>query len=187
MKKNILIVVDMQNDFINGSLGTKEAKSIVPNVINKIKNFDGIVIYTRDTHYENYMETLEGKKLPVKHCIDGTDGWEIPDEIYNAGKDKSPESILSDIYDKPTFGCTDLADDVRGYYLWRYSNGEKDELEIEMIGLCTDICVISNALLIRAVLPDAIIKVDSSCCAGVTPETHEAALKTMQMCQIDVI
>ncbi len=165
--KKTLIVIDMQNDFIDMALGTKEAVAIVPNVKAKIaeylKNGDEI-IFTRDTHSENYLETPEGKKLPVPHCIRGTKGWEIADGLYAEG---------AKIIDKPTFGYRD----------WQNETFE----DVEIIGLCTDICVVSNALIIKANFPEANVKVDSSCCAGVTPESHEAALLTMKMCQIDVI
>lgn len=165
--KKTLIVVDMQNDFIDMALGTKEAVSILPQVKEKIseyaKNGDEI-IYTRDTHGEDYMNTPEGKKLPVPHCIKGTKGWEIADGLYVEG---------SKIIDKPNFG-------------WQH--WDKEELyDVELVGLCTDICVVSNALIIKATHPQASVKVDSACCAGVTPESHKAALTTMQMCQIDVI
>ena len=166
----ILIVVDMQKDFIDGALGTAEAVAIVPSVIEKIKeyeNSDSQVLYTKDTHFENYMDTREGRHLPVPHCIKGTAGHEIPDEILR-GHDL--------IIEKPTFGSTELVD-----YL---ENIEFDE--VELIGLCTDICVVSNALLIKARFPEREVSVDSSCCAGVTPATHEAALTTMKMCQINV-
>ena len=165
--KKTLIIIDMQNDFIDMALGTKEAVAIVPFVREKIeeykKNGDEI-IYTRDTHSENYLETPEGKKLPVPHCIKGTKGWEIADGLYKEG---------SKIIDKPTFG---------------YIGWSEEELEdVELVGLCTDICVVSNALIIKAMFPEASVKVDSRCCAGVTPESHQAALETMKMCQIDVI
>lgn len=167
----ILIVVDMQNDFIDGALGTKEATEIVKNVKNKIdlyrKNGD-TVIFTRDTHGENYMETMEGKNLPVPHCIKGTKGWEISSKLSIAD---------SKIIDKPTFGSTELSE-----YLKTLSNIE----EIELIGLCTDICVISNTLLIKAAMPEMKISVDSACCAGVTPESHENALNAMKMCHIEI-
>ena len=166
----ILIVVDMQKDFIDGALGTAEAVAIVPSVIEKIKeyeNSDSLVIYTKDTHFENYMDTREGRHLPVPHCIKGTAGHEIPDEILR-GHDL--------IIEKPTFGSTELVS-----YL---ENIEFDE--VELIGLCTDICVVSNALLIKARFPEREVSVDSSCCAGVTPATHEAALTTMKMCQINI-
>ena len=165
--KKTLIVIDMQNDFIDMALGTKEAVAIVPRVKAKIeeyvKNGDEI-IFTRDTHAENYPETPEGKKLPVPHCIRGTRGWEIADGLYTPG---------AKIIDKPTFG---------------YRDWEKEILEdVEIIGLCTDICVVSNALIIKATFPEANVTVDASCCAGVTPESHEAALLTMKMCQIEII
>lgn len=164
--KKTLIVIDMQNDFIDMALGTKEAVAIVPKVNEKIesyaKNGDEI-IYTRDTHAENYLDTPEGKKLPVPHCIKGTKGWEIADGLYVEG---------SKVIDKPNFGWPN----------WT----EEDLEEVELIGLCTDICVVSNALIIKAAFPNAVVKVDKTCCAGVTPESHEAALITMKMCQIDV-
>lgn len=163
-----LVVVDMQKDFIDGSLGTKEAVAIVNNVANKIKlyreNGDQI-IFTRDTHQKNYLETQEGKKLPVEHCIEGTEGWQISKEL-----EVKPEDI---IINKVTFG-----------HVWYKNIIEGDE--IELVGLCTDICVISNALGLKAVLPEIPIKVDQSCCAGVTKESHENALKAMKMCHIDV-
>ena len=165
--KKTLIVVDMQNDFIDMALGTKEAVAILPKVKEKIdeyvKNGDE-VIYTRDTHGENYLSTPEGIKLPVAHCIKGTKGWEIYDGLYVEG---------CKIIDKPNFGWPG----------WDVENLE----QVEIIGLCTDICVVSNALIIKAMFPEADVKVDSSCCAGVTPESHMAALTTMKMCQIDVI
>ena len=166
----ILVVVDMQKDFIDGALGTDEAVSIVPNVIEKIKQYessDNLVIYTKDTHLENYMDTREGRHLPVPHCIKGTAGHEIPNEILR-------EHDL--IIEKPTFGSVELV-----HYL---ENIEFDE--VELIGLCTDICVVSNALLIKARFPEREVSVDSSCCAGVTHATHEAALTTMKMCQINI-
>ena len=173
MARKILIVVDMQNDFIDGSLGTKEAEAIVSAVIEKIKEYPKQDVYaTRDTHPEDYLNTQEGKNLPVEHCIKGTKGWEIKSDIA--------ELILKDhIFDKPTFGSVQLAEAVK-------KMNEEEPLEIELIGLCTDICVVSNALLLKAFLPEVRISVDSSCCAGVTPEKHEAALETMRSCQIQV-
>lgn len=165
--KKTLIVVDMQNDFIDMALGTKEAVAIVPNVKAKIQQYTANgdeVIYTRDTHFENYLETPEGKKLPVPHCVKGTKGWEIADGLYVEG---------CKIIDKPNFGWPD----------WKEEKLEK----VELIGLCTDICVVSNALIIKASFPEAEVSVDRNCCAGVTPESHEAALTTMQMCQIDIV
>ncbi|MEA4972713.1 hypothetical protein SDC9_112353 [bioreactor metagenome] len=171
--EKILVVIDMQNDFIDGSLGTKDAVAIVPNVINKIKEYEPKNIYaTRDTHYENYLETSEGRLLPIAHCIEDSYGWQIKDEIMQA----LPEAK---VIDKITFGSTDLADVL-------FARNDKSKLEIELIGLCTDICVVSNALLLKAKMPETHISVDSSCCAGVTPESHEAALVTMRMCQIEV-
>ena len=161
-----LIVIDMQNDFIDGSLGTKEAVQIVENVRCKIdeyrKNGDR-VIFTRDTHYNDYMDTNEGKHLPVVHCIEGTKGWEIRDGLIFDG---------ADIINKPSFGYTG----------W----GDYDFEEVELVGLCTDICVVSNALIIKALFPEIKVSVDPKCCAGVTPESHEAALTTMKMCQIEI-
>ena len=166
----ILVVVDMQNDFIDGALGTKEAEAIVPNVAEKIKGFDGKVIYTRDTHKPEYLSTQEGKNLPVEHCIENSKGWKISDKL--------PVTENAKIINKPTFGSKEL-----GLYLEELSKKETIE-EIELIGLCTDICVISNALLIKAFLPEVPIVVDPTCCAGVTPQSHDNALLAMKMCQI---
>ena len=165
--KKTLIVVDMQNDFIDMALGTKEAVAIVPNVKAKLVAYLAAgdeIIYTRDTHAENYLETPEGKKLPVPHCIRGTKGWEIAQGLYAQG---------CRIIDKPNFG----------WPRWDRENLE----QVELVGLCTDICVVSNALIIKAMFPDAEVSVDPRCCAGVTPQTHEAALATMKMCQIQVL
>lgn len=165
--RKTLIVVDMQKDFINGALGTKEAMAILENVKKKIQEYYEMgyqIIFTRDTHFENYLETNEGKHLPVEHCIKGTDGWQIAEGLEVPGA----------IYvDKPTFG----------YVNWKeFDLGE----EVELIGLCTDICVVSNALIIKALFPEINVYVDANCCAGVTPESHNAALTTMKMCQIIV-
>ena len=171
--RKILIVIDMQNDFIDAALGTKEAVSIVENVKAKIRSFPvEDVIATMDTHGEDYMQTQEGKNLPVMHCIRGTDGWKIrPDiaELLTGAK----------IYEKPTFGSTALAADLKEV-------SEKEEIELELVGLCTDICVVSNALLLKAAMPEVKISVDAACCAGVTPQKHLAALETMRSCQIEV-
>lgn len=165
--KKTLIVVDMQNDFIDGSLGTREAQAIVGKVKDKIKSYQenhGEIIFTRDTHTKDYLNTNEGKHLPVEHCIAGTDGWKIADGL----------EIADAVYiDKPSFGYMD----------WKNYNLE----EVEMVGLCTDICVVSNALIIKATYPEINVTVDASCCAGVTPKTHKAALETMKMCQVNVI
>ena len=171
--KQILIIVDMQNDFIDGALGTKEAAAIVPKVEDKIRNFDGEVFFTRDTHETWYLETQEGKNLPVPHCIRGTEGWQIRKELDALRK--------TDPIDKETFGSTDLAADLLALH-------EDEEIgSITLVGLCTDICVISNALLLKATLPEVPIYVDAACCAGVTPESHENALKAMEACQIKVM
>ncbi len=165
--KKTLIVIDMQNDFIDMALGTAEAVAIVPNVKKKIQEYLKYgyeIIYTRDTHFENYLETPEGKKLPVPHCIKNTKGWEIAEGLYVEG---------CKIIDKPNFG-------------WPNWKDEKLE-EVELIGLCTDICVVSNALIIKANFPEATVAVDASCCAGVTVDSHNAALTTMKMCQVNVI
>lgn len=170
-----LIVVDMQNDFINGSLGTKEAEAIVPAVVEKIKNHDGPVIYTYDTHEKNYLETQEGKNLPVEHCIMGTDGWALNPEIEEL---RLAGDTLA--FSKPTFGSKDLAEHL-------YNENKQNKIDsIELVGLCTDICVISNALLIKAYMPEVPVLVDAACCAGVTPESHNNALEAMKMCQVQV-
>lgn len=170
--RKILVVVDMQKDFIDGSLGTKEAQAIVNPVIEKMKSYGKSDIYvTRDTHGENYLETAEGKKLPVVHCVKGTEGWQLHPEIEALAE---PSHIL----DKPTFGSLQLMELLR-------QENEKEPLELELVGLCTDICVVSNALLLKAAMPEVPIRVDASCCAGVTPESHKAALLTMSMCQIE--
>ena len=170
-----LIVVDMQNDFITGTLGSKLAEEIVTNVAEKVKNFDGKVIFTRDTHFGDYMQTQEGKKLPVEHCIKGTPGWEIP-ECLTEDFCYSPFVV-----EKPTFGSYELMEHLNDFL----NDCEVDT--IEFVGLCTDICVVSNVLMTKAFFPEVAIVVDSKCCAGVTPESHEAALTTMKMCQIDIV
>ena len=170
--KNYLIVVDMQNDFIDGSLGTKEAEAIVERVADKIRSFDGDVIFTRDTHEEEYLETQEGKNLPIVHCVRGSTGWQIREGLT---------AIRScTVIDKPTFGSTEL-----GILLARRDLEEMIG-SVTLVGLCTDICVISNALLIKAFLPETPILVDAACCAGVTPESHRRALGAMKTCQIKI-
>lgn len=173
--KKILIVVDMQNDFVDGALGSSEAVAIVDNVVKKIKNFDGDIYATYDTHFENYMDTNEGKNLPVPHCIKGTDGWKLNDKVQEALNVKKYEKI-----EKITFGSVDLPEIIKKNY-------DINDMEIELVGLCTDICVVSNALLLKANFPEITVKVDASCCAGVTPDSHIASLTTMKMCQINVI
>ena len=172
---NLLIVVDMQKDFVDGALGTKQAVAILDKVSDKIKNFDDDIVVTYDTHDENYMNTQEGKHLPVPHCIKGTDGWKLHQAIEKALSDKNYHII-----EKPTFGSVDLAEYIKANY-------NPNALEIELCGLCTDICVVSNALLLKANLFETPISVDSACCAGVTPESHNAALTTMKMCQITIL
>ena len=165
-----LIVVDMQNDFITGSLGSKFAKAIVPDVVEKVKNFEGKVIFTRDTHFADYMQTQEGKKLPVQHCIKDTDGWQICDEL---------KDYANDVVDKITFGSVDLPGILKDY------GNEIDE--IELCGLCTDICVISNAMILKASFPETKIVVDGKCCAGVSVESHKTALEAMKAVQIEIL
>ena len=172
-RRKILVVVDMQNDFIDAALGTKEALAIVEAVKEKIRSYPAENIYvTMDTHEENYMSTREGRFLPVPHCIRGTEGWKIRPDI---------EALLEGarIYEKPTFGSIRLMEDLKAL-------SDTEKIEIELIGLCTDICVVSNALLLKAAMPETDIFVDAACCAGVTPEKHLAALETMRSCQITV-
>lgn len=175
---NILVVVDMQNDFIDGALGTAEAVSIVPAVAKKIKNHDGRVLFTRDTHAENYLETQEGKNLPVVHCVKGTPGWEIRAELDALRKEEP--------LDKPTFGSTDLGLILKAQDDELKAQGKAGIESVTLVGLCTDICVISNALLVKAFLPEVPVIVDASCCAGVTPQSHKNALEAMKMCQIQI-
>ncbi len=171
--QDILIVVDMQNDFIDGSLGTKEAVAIVPKVREKIQQFNGTVLFTRDTHGPNYLQTQEGRNLPVEHCIKGTDGWQISLELDALRK--------TEPIDKVTFGSAEL-----GFKLAEM-NAEEPIGCITLIGLCTDICVISNAMIVKAFLPEVPVRVDAACCAGVTPESHENALAAMKCCQIEIV
>ncbi|WP_075721133.1 cysteine hydrolase family protein [Roseburia sp. 499] len=171
MEKQVLVVVDMQKDFINGALGTNEAAEIVPKVEEKIKDFKGEIIFTRDTHFDNYSETQEGQKLPVPHCIKGTEGWKIEKRLE---KLRTPDMK---VFDKLTFGSVELAE---------YLKGKKELESVTLIGLCTDICVISNALLIKAFLPEVKVIVEEKCCAGVTPQSHSNALEAMKMCQIEI-
>lgn len=172
--KKILVVVDMQKDFVDGALGTPEAVGIVENVVNKIKTFDGDIIVTYDTHFDNYMETQEGNNLPVPHCIKGTDGWALDARVQAALSGKEYKII-----EKLTFGSMELPKYINDNY-------NPSEIEIELVGLCTDICVVSNALLLKANFLETKVSVDSSCCAGVTTDSHNAALLTMKMCQVNV-
>jgi nicotinamidase-related amidase len=171
--QEILVVVDMQNDFIDGVLGTAEAAAIVPKVAKKIQSFPGQVLFTRDTHESDYLNTQEGKRLPVTHCVRNTSGWQIHPALDEL---RSTQPI-----DKPTFGSTELG------AMLQAADGYEPIHRVTLVGVCTDICVISNALLIKAFLPEAEIVVDASCCAGVTPESHQIALQAMQACQIQVI
>lgn len=173
--QKILIVVDMQKDFVDGTLGSEEAVAIVDKAVEKIENFDGDIIVTYDTHSQNYMETQEGKNLPVPHCIKGSDGWKLDSKVQTA-VDKKKYKVI----EKPTFGSTELTEYIKTTY-------NPEEIEIELIGLCTDICVVSNAILLKANFLETKVSVDASCCAGVTVESHNAALTTMKMCQINVI
>lgn len=182
MNNKFLIVVDMQNDFIDGSLGTKEAQGIVPHVVERIKDAsknDEYVIFTMDTHDGNYLTTHEGRYLPVSHCIKETDGWNIASDVWDAS-----EWVVT-VFRKNTFGSLDMMEYFSNYII---KQGIEDkDLSIELVGLCTDICVISNALMLRSVFPEAEISVRASCCAGVTPEKHKAALEVMKSCHIKVI
>ncbi len=171
--KHFLIVVDMQKDFVDGALGTPEAMAIVPAVCERIRGFDGEIIVTYDTHPDTYLDTAEGKKLPVVHCVKDTAGWQLDVGVAAALSEREWTAV-----EKPTFGSTDLP------YLIGSMAGEEN-FDVTLIGLCTDICVVSNALLLKAHFPEVSIAVEGDLCAGVTPETHAAALQTMRMCQID--
>lgn len=175
--KRVLIVVDMQNDFISGSLGTKEAEAIVPRVIRKIQDYKARgekIFFTRDTHFDSYLTTQEGAKLPIEHCIKSTWGWELESSINKEVESNTP------VIDKVTFGSTVLAQQIKAL-------NDKEAIEVELVGLCTDICVVSNALIIKAYCPEIPLTIDASCCAGVTPETHTSALTTLKMCQVNII
>ena len=169
---NVLVVVDMQKDFIDGALGTGEAVAIVPDVVEKIRGFEGPVIATRDTHGADYLETEEGRHLPVVHCVKDTPGWQLHPDVEEAVLAKAGSRIIDSV-------------DLGGYVR---ELDEKEPVEkITLIGLCTDICVISNALLLKAYLPEVPVEVDISCCAGVTPATHDQAAEAMKMCQIGIV
>ena len=172
--RDILLVIDMQTDFVDGALGSAEAVAIIPNVLREIAKFEkSNIIATRDTHPENYMQTREGKHLPVPHCIKGTDGWQIHPAIAPA-----IDGCL--VIDKPTFGSTALCEHI-------VKISKDEEISVTLVGLCTDICVVSNAMLIKAALPEIEVTVVADACAGVTPDTHAAALTTMKMCQINIL
>lgn len=176
--KKFLIAVDIQKDFVDGSLGTREAQAMVKAAAEKIASFDGEIFVTMDTHDENYLSCAEGRKLPVLHCIKGTEGWNLNGEISAALEGKAFTMV-----EKPSFGSVNLPGLLRA----AAADARDEEISIELIGLCTDICVVSNALMLKAHFPEAEFFVDSACCAGVTPESHDAALKTMAMCQIKIL
>ncbi len=173
--KDFLVVVDMQKDFVDGSLGTLEAQGIVSNVVKKIETFQGDIFVTYDTHFEDYLETAEGKKLPVEHCIKESEGWELDKKVAEALSGKNYTKV-----EKLTFGSVDLPKLIK-------DRAGNEDFTVELVGLCTDICVVSNALVLKANFPEKKIIVDASCCAGVTPDTHNHALSVMRMCQIDII
>ena len=170
-KKRMLVVVDMQNDFIDGPLGSEDAKAVVDKVCEKIDGWDGHVCFTMDTHYDDYPETIEGKHISIPHCVDATEGWQLNPEV-----EKRHDAKSFTVY-KSAFGSEELANIVS--YL--------DIEEVQLVGVCTDICVVSNALLLRSRLPYVAVSVDSSCCAGTTPENHDAALRVMRQCCVDVM
>ena len=172
--KRFLIVVDMQKDFVDGALGTPEAQQIVPRVVEKIRSFEGEIIVTYDTHEEDYMETREGRFLPVPHCIRDTEGWQLNAEVAAALEERAYTVV-----EKPTFGAVTLPEVVEQL-------AGDEEFTVELVGLCTDICAVSNALLLKAAFPEADMTVDAACCAGVSPESHQAALTTMSCCQITI-
>lgn len=183
----VLCVIDVQNDFIDGSLGTKEAQAVLPNIVKKINYWKGFTVATMDTHHQDYLSTHEGKKLPVVHCEYNTDGWNMPKSVNDALEDtaylgcccKNTFGSLNK-HNTPSFYAKDLVSKIDAV-------AGKNDLEITLIGFCTDICVVSNALILRAYFPDATIKVDSTCCAGTTPQRHDKALTVMKSCQIDIL
>ena len=176
MAESVLVVVDMQNDFVNGALGTKEAETIVPAVSELVGHFKGTVVFTQDTHDDNYLNTQEGKHLPVPHCIKGTDGWQLVPSLV-----KWQEEHQSQVFEKPQFGSKALAEAMAQLH------ATKGISDITLVGICTDICVLSNAILLKAFLSEVPIKVVANCCAGVTPAQHEAALTAMKSCQIEIV
>lgn len=175
MEKKKLIIIDVQNDFITGSLGTEEARRMLPRLIDEAGRFSGEILMTQDSHSENYLDTQEGKMLPVPHCMIGTEGWGFPQELEKLRMERGIK-----VYQKPCFGSVDLVADLKD----AYENNLLDS--VELVGICTDICVVSNALMIKAAMPELPVFVDASCCAGVTPQKHKAALEVMRSCQIIV-
>ena len=185
--KNLLLIIDCQNSFIDGELGSEQAVDTVPNIVNKIEGFNnGVIITTQDTHYDDYMDTPEGKSLPIPHCISGSEGWMINNNIMNAIEARVTIEGNSTVnVQKPTFGSVALANIVDSFV-----RSTEEEVNIEICGFCTDICVVSNAMLIKTMLYDlnrVNISIIKDCCAGVTPEKHNAALEVMKSCQINVI
>jgi len=180
---NYLVVVDMQNDFIDGPLGTPEAQAIVPKVADKIKKWSGPILFTLDSHGRNYKDTQEGQLLPVEHCQLITHGWLLNEDVRNSLQDRPDEFERASIIEKKTFGSVDLVNKLVN----RYNSNITKVSSITLVGLCTDICVVSNALLLKAAMPEVPIYVDPTCCAGTTPENHEAALKVMQQCQVIMV
>lgn len=180
----VLVVVDMQKDFIDGSLGTDEAVNIVDKVVDRVaRSKNELILFTRDTHGEDYLDTPEGKKLPVVHCVKGTEGWQTDESIMDAWRNNAStlrrEDLDENTFDKPVFGSTELVD-----FLVKNAS---EISEIELLGLCTDICVVSNALMIKNTLPNIEVSVNADCCAGVSPQSHQEALNTMKMCQVNII
>ena len=176
MGQRYLVVVDMQHEFVDGALGTPEAQAIAAGVTARAKAFDGTVVFTKDTHYSDYLQTQEGKNLPVEHCLHGTPGWELMPELQEIRDERN-----SFVFEKTAFGSLDLA-------MWLAEENVAEPIEsIELIGLCTDICVVSNVLLIKGWIPEVPLTVDASLCAGVTPASHKAALSTLRSCQVEVI
>ena len=183
--KKITIVVDMQNDFLTGALANPDAVSIIPSVLDEIKTAN-YVVYTRDTHGSDYLETQEGKNLPVPHCVEGTWGWEIVDEL-------NPQTLVINdvlvgklwyVVNKPTFGCVDI---WKSELFSKIVNGNEKNVEVTFCGTCTDICVVSNAMIIKSLYPELVVNVKADACAGLTPEKHKAALDVMSSCQINII
>lgn len=182
MYKRILVVVDMQNDFITGSLGNAETQAVASNVLKKLEAFGETydkIYFTQDTHFDDYGKTLEGERLPVKHCTYRTEGWALCPEI-NTAMSRVPKKVTTVCVEKDTFGAVAIANMLREVI-------QDKTYIIELVGVCTDICVVSNALLLRTCFPNNVIRVDSKCCAGTSVEAHNAALKVMQSCQIDII
>lgn len=176
MANDYLIVIDMQNDFVDGALGTPEAQAIASDVATYARAFEGTVAFTKDTHEENYLQTQEGRNLPVVHCVRDTPGWELTPELEAVRAERQAV-----VFEKPTFGSVQLV-------WWLAQENDEHPIDsIELVGLCTDICVVSNALLIKAHFPEIPVRVRSGLCAGVTPEAHEAALSTMRSCQVEVL